>query len=615
MLPPSLDEVLRKSNLVPFGDVVVTNHPNTPPIPMTLPMVHLVPVSKDEVTGEARYKLLVPRTGHDLPLNFPPFFPLHSPPLLPGLAARFPEQLTAAAEKKQQRPEVKTPNGKTAASATAGTSLSLKVECNDLETTTSTSAPLDLTHRSPTSGSSASEAADPLAEAELGKAKKGSSSSSPEHKLGSDIEEHLQFLKVKQMEFLKQAAESVQNRCNECNINFSKYQNYVAHKKYYCSGQKSGQAQDSDTEDSPPPQQAASAPAKKQTPLSSPSSPPFSPSTQNLALAKQNIFNQEFFLNQKSLLEAGLGPGKLPLLMTPPVLNMQQPNTSHFVCQGCGIKFKSLSNLKAHQSRYCSGIKSTEDTAAAAAVGAAPPQMSPSLEALLKSQLSGSGPAAPPLAGLSAADMITLLSAQHMAASAASASAATADTKAAASPPSSSAAPPPPPALTRGKSPKLSTDPTPAPATAVSPGTGAGPSKPETKEDFCLVLCGFKESAVDLNKLKEQFNMQFIGQVKKRKSEGEADGEVDEDGAPAAEDDIAEEPVIKRVKKEDGGSESVARMISTPEDSDSLVNPRQESEGKEHGMKCSNCNISFVNATTFRAHVNFYCKKRNVEQE
>ena len=32
-------------------------------------------------------------------------------------------------------------------------------------------------------------------------------------------------------------------------------------------------------------------------------------------------------------------------------------------------------------------------------------QMSPSLEALFKSQLSGSGPAAPPLAGLSAADM------------------------------------------------------------------------------------------------------------------------------------------------------------------------------------------------------------------
>ena len=27
-------------------------------------------------------------------------------------------------------------------------------------------------------------------------------------------------------------------RCTDCNINFSKYQNYVAHKKYYCSGVK-----------------------------------------------------------------------------------------------------------------------------------------------------------------------------------------------------------------------------------------------------------------------------------------------------------------------------------------------------------------------------------------
>ena len=41
---------MRKSNMVPFGDVTVTNHPNTPPIPMTFPMVYLFPVSKDEVS-------------------------------------------------------------------------------------------------------------------------------------------------------------------------------------------------------------------------------------------------------------------------------------------------------------------------------------------------------------------------------------------------------------------------------------------------------------------------------------------------------------------------------------------------------------------------------------
>lgn len=49
ILPP-LEEFVRKSNMVPFGDVTVSNHPNTPPIPMTFPMVYLFPVSKDEVS-------------------------------------------------------------------------------------------------------------------------------------------------------------------------------------------------------------------------------------------------------------------------------------------------------------------------------------------------------------------------------------------------------------------------------------------------------------------------------------------------------------------------------------------------------------------------------------
>ena len=49
MVPPPMDEILRKSNMIPFGDVTVTNHPNTPPIPMTFPMVYLVPLTRDEV--------------------------------------------------------------------------------------------------------------------------------------------------------------------------------------------------------------------------------------------------------------------------------------------------------------------------------------------------------------------------------------------------------------------------------------------------------------------------------------------------------------------------------------------------------------------------------------
>ena len=593
-----MEEMLRKSNMIPFGDVTVTNHPNTPPIPMTFPMVYLMPISKDEVTGEAKYKMLIPRTGPEMPpVNFPPFFPLQSPPgpILPGMNQRFPPNSNFQGEenlssdqninKKASKSEmIKTPNGKQSTSS----SLSLKVETSESE---NIAAPLDLTHRSPNSSVSDTEEEHGRSKKDLSSKNSNSSSPAADHKLGSDIEEHLQFLKVKQMEFLKQAAESAQNRCNECNINFSKYQNYVAHKKYYCSGLKNAQNQDSDEESPGPATQSTSTSAKNKTPLPSPSSPSFSPPSQNLSMPKQNLFNQDFFLNQKSLLENF--PGKMPLLMTPPVMNMPQANTSHFVCQGCGIKFKSLSNLKAHQSRYCSGIKNPEENSP----GVSP--VNPNLEALLKSQMQQQAQAAGglPMQGLSAADMISFLSAQHLAAVKNME-----EKKTSQSPPTSTTP-------VRGKSPKLSSE--------ISVPQAADGSKPENKEDFCLVLCGFKESAVDLNKLKEQFNMQFIGQVnKKRKSDSDPDGAANEtDDANHSSDPLAEtveEPINKRVKKEDDVGD-VSISVKKPTEVDPRVDIKQEAE-KEASMKCSNCNISFVNATTFRAHVNFYCKKRDSEQ-
>ena len=518
--------------------------------------------------------MLVPRSGPGPDLAaFPPFFPLQSPPLLHQMNQRFPSFSAEddQATKKQGKSEAKTPNGKQSSGG-------LKVDVQESE---STSTPLDLTHRSP--GSSEQE--------EGGrKESKTPSSSSPDQKLGSDIEEHLQFLKVKQMEFLKQAAETAQNRCNECNINFSKYQNYVAHKKYYCSGLKN-QNQDSDEESSPP-QQSSSAPAKKPTPLSSPSSPPFSSSTQTLSKQQQNMFNQEFFLNQKSLLESF--PGKMPLLMTPPGLPLPQPGAaaaagpaSHFVCQGCGIKFKSISNLKAHQSRYCSGIKSSAEeslpsSAASAAVNPA------NLEALLKSQMQGAAAAAG-LGQLSAADMITLLSAQHMAA-VKNMENLEKKTGAAVSPSS-------PPSLVpvpRGKSPKTTSE---SAATSSSSSSDTPGTKPD---DFCLVLCGFKESNVDLNKLKEQFNMQFIGQVNNKRKSESGDAQEHIEANDASED--ASDP--KRVKLETAAGDPVEEKKK-----ECCQEPEKE------GMKCSSCNISFVNASTFRAHVNFYCKKRDPEQD
>ena len=335
-LPPNMEEIIRKCNLVPFGDVTVPAAPATPPI-LNFPMVCLFPVGRDDITGEARYKLLIPRGGPEFgPPGFPAMFPLPSPPLLPHLAPRFQHNFLheepPAGQSSEKAKKPKAGNGPGNQDPLAA----VEVEGE------SGPAPLDLTHRSPSSGSDEEEEA-----ARQIKIKTQSPASSPEQKLGSDIEEQLQFLKVKQMEFLKQAAESVVNRCNECNINFSKYQNFLAHKKYYCSGMKQQAAVDSDDEGSPATQPA---PAKKAAPVAapapaSPGSPPFPPSSSK-TIPKQNFFNQEMFLSQKCLLESF--PGKMPLLLAGPGgLPIQPPaNSSHFICQGCGIKFKSISNLK-----------------------------------------------------------------------------------------------------------------------------------------------------------------------------------------------------------------------------------------------------------------------------
>lgn len=86
------------------------------------------------------------------------------------------------------------------------------------------------------------------------------------------------------------------SKCKECNIVFCKYENYLAHKKHYCSAR--GQREDGDG-------------------VKSGVSPPISPNN--------NI------------------TGK-----TSPVTQYQQ-----LICAACGIKFTSLDNLTAHQAYYC----------------------------------------------------------------------------------------------------------------------------------------------------------------------------------------------------------------------------------------------------------------------
>ena len=371
---PPMEDLMRKCNLVPFGEVTIQNHPNTPPIPMTIPITYLFPISKDAATGEAKYKMLVPRNGAEMGMGFPPMIPFPSPPLLSQMVPppNFRSEEMAAEQQKQQKVKISNKKPRLLQEGEKEKAAQqLKVEVKEAQE--SSSSPLDLTHRSPNSLNSDPE--------EDGQAKSPRTEQpppgtrSPEQKLGPEIEAQLNFLKVKQMEFLKQAAEQSVNRCNECNINFSKYQNYVAHKKYYCTGIKQQQlaaASDSDDEGGgssssqgggssaktePPRGGSEAGGASSATSTTSPL-PPGLAQAYEAGLSKDLIINRELLLKQQELIgkealqaallqQAGRDGPRLPLLLpTPGLPPPLQQNLSHFICEGCGIKFKSVNNLQ-----------------------------------------------------------------------------------------------------------------------------------------------------------------------------------------------------------------------------------------------------------------------------
>lgn len=86
--------------------------------------------------------------------------------------------------------------------------------------------------------------------------------------------------------FVKQGV----SKCKECNIVFCKYENYIAHKKHYCSARNLEESKDGKSKPSPP---------------------------------------------------------------TSPIANMTGGAYQQLICAACGIKFTSLDNLSAHQMYYC----------------------------------------------------------------------------------------------------------------------------------------------------------------------------------------------------------------------------------------------------------------------
>lgn len=87
------------------------------------------------------------------------------------------------------------------------------------------------------------------------------------------------------------------SKCKECNIVFCKYENYLAHKKHYCSARNLDESVDGKSKPSPP---------------TSPLANNTAGNAQGTPLAYQQL-----------------------------------------ICAACGIKFTSLDNLSAHQMYYC----------------------------------------------------------------------------------------------------------------------------------------------------------------------------------------------------------------------------------------------------------------------
>lgn len=120
------------------------------------------------------------------------------------------------------------------------------------------------------------------------------------------------------------------SKCQECNIVFCKHENYIAHKKHYCSARQVNETVVIQDDDKPV------SPAMSSSPPNT-SSPPSSVKDQS-----QSPVNSA--------------------TASSPVASISKPPTLYqFICAACGIKFTSYDNLAAHQAYYCPKRSSTEN--------------------------------------------------------------------------------------------------------------------------------------------------------------------------------------------------------------------------------------------------------------
>ncbi|XP_075213060.1 zinc finger protein ush isoform X2 [Lycorma delicatula] len=118
------------------------------------------------------------------------------------------------------------------------------------------------------------------------------------------------------------------SKCQECNIVFCKHENYIAHKKHYCSARQVSEPIPVQEE---PPSHKSVSPAVPNSPPSNTSPPPPPP----IPIKERTSVNAHSTHSNASLASSSKGP------------------LYQFICVACGIKYTSYDNLTAHQTHYC----------------------------------------------------------------------------------------------------------------------------------------------------------------------------------------------------------------------------------------------------------------------
>jgi len=136
------------------------------------------------------------------------------------------------------------------------------------------------------------------------------------------------------------------SKCRECNIVFCKHENYMAHKKHYCSARLEGGGDDGGSV--PSPQEGGGVPSSPSGNTPNGGSPPHSKDRGRSASPIGSSLSA-----QQQQGQAGQKP----------------PTLFQFICVACGIKFTSLDNLTAHQAYYCPKRSELIAKTAAEAVG------------------------------------------------------------------------------------------------------------------------------------------------------------------------------------------------------------------------------------------------------